>query len=337
MRISCPRSFLAWRNKVKLYLYKADLEKKSFFPQDRWKEANLEKNAFLDSFVAFGGGKHQCPGRSVKQLGFIYSQTLQRTTLLNWASLILGDKGFSLLFVSLLMFSIICTLFKPIWKWFHSWKRQVKSQWTGRIWDQCIKGYCPPPREESQPGSAPAEVSFLQGRVAPLPNTPFYRHSYLGCLKPILNKPTEHFSGLRLFPSSAMPLTSLLIFRYLNWLLSESCLCIRAHRIVWWLKLQFLSHFSPPAMPALVLPAFLLLFSLLSLFLEQVPGSQLLLIPVFKHLYAQHSAFKTWSPLRQKWLKILKTSHFISSSTWSKESGGCCRGSAFWNLHPMAG
>ncbi|XP_062494454.1 24-hydroxycholesterol 7-alpha-hydroxylase isoform X3 [Pezoporus occidentalis] len=31
--------------------------------QDRWKEANLEKNAFLDSFVAFGGGKHQCPGR----------------------------------------------------------------------------------------------------------------------------------------------------------------------------------------------------------------------------------------------------------------------------------
>lgn len=148
--------------------------------------------------MAFGGGKHQCPGRSVKQLGFIYSQTLQRTTLLNWASLILGDKGFSLLFVSLLMFSIICTLFKPIWKWFHSWKRQVKSQWTGRIWDQCIKGYCPPPREESQPGSAPAEVSFLQGRVAPLPNTPFYRHSYLGCLKPILNKRKEHFSSLRL-------------------------------------------------------------------------------------------------------------------------------------------
>uniref|UniRef100_A0A8C3TYQ1 Lanosterol 14-alpha demethylase n=1 Tax=Catharus ustulatus TaxID=91951 RepID=A0A8C3TYQ1_CATUS len=33
------------------------------FKPDRWKEANLEKNAFLDSFVAFGGGKHQCPGR----------------------------------------------------------------------------------------------------------------------------------------------------------------------------------------------------------------------------------------------------------------------------------
>uniref|UniRef100_A0A674IP56 Lanosterol 14-alpha demethylase n=1 Tax=Terrapene triunguis TaxID=2587831 RepID=A0A674IP56_9SAUR len=39
------------------------------FKPDRWKEANLEKNAFLDGFVAFGGGKHQCPGRSVKQLG----------------------------------------------------------------------------------------------------------------------------------------------------------------------------------------------------------------------------------------------------------------------------
>uniref|UniRef100_A0A8C0F3C1 Lanosterol 14-alpha demethylase n=1 Tax=Bubo bubo TaxID=30461 RepID=A0A8C0F3C1_BUBBB len=67
------------------------------FKPDRWKEANLEKNAFLDSFVAFGGGKHQCPGRSVKQLGFIYSQTLQRTTLLNWAPLTLGNKVFSLL------------------------------------------------------------------------------------------------------------------------------------------------------------------------------------------------------------------------------------------------
>ncbi|KAM6280109.1 24-hydroxycholesterol 7-alpha-hydroxylase [Porphyrio hochstetteri] len=33
------------------------------YKPDRWKEANLEKNAFLDSFVAFGGGKHQCPGR----------------------------------------------------------------------------------------------------------------------------------------------------------------------------------------------------------------------------------------------------------------------------------
>ncbi|XP_067401025.1 24-hydroxycholesterol 7-alpha-hydroxylase-like isoform X2 [Emydura macquarii macquarii] len=33
------------------------------FRPDRWKEANLEKNAFLDGFVAFGGGNHQCPGR----------------------------------------------------------------------------------------------------------------------------------------------------------------------------------------------------------------------------------------------------------------------------------
>ncbi|OXB53894.1 hypothetical protein ASZ78_001388 [Callipepla squamata] len=85
------------------------------FKPDRWKEANLEKNAFLDRFVAFGGGKHQCPGRSVKQLGFIYSQTLRRATLLNWAPLALGDALFSLLcFVRALMLSIIWTLFKLI-------------------------------------------------------------------------------------------------------------------------------------------------------------------------------------------------------------------------------
>lgn len=90
-------------------------KKKSFFPQDRWKEANLEKNAFLDGFVAFGGGKHQCPGRSVKQLGFIYSQTLQRTTLPSWAPLTLGDRLFSLFrSVSALTFSTIWTLFRLI-------------------------------------------------------------------------------------------------------------------------------------------------------------------------------------------------------------------------------
>uniref|UniRef100_A0A8D0HM94 Lanosterol 14-alpha demethylase n=1 Tax=Sphenodon punctatus TaxID=8508 RepID=A0A8D0HM94_SPHPU len=33
------------------------------FKPDRWKEANLEKNAFLDGFMAFGVGTHQCPGR----------------------------------------------------------------------------------------------------------------------------------------------------------------------------------------------------------------------------------------------------------------------------------
>uniref|UniRef100_A0A6I8NPC6 24-hydroxycholesterol 7-alpha-hydroxylase n=1 Tax=Ornithorhynchus anatinus TaxID=9258 RepID=A0A6I8NPC6_ORNAN len=33
------------------------------FKPERWKKANLEKNAFLDCFVAFGGGKCQCPGR----------------------------------------------------------------------------------------------------------------------------------------------------------------------------------------------------------------------------------------------------------------------------------
>ncbi|XP_006120739.3 24-hydroxycholesterol 7-alpha-hydroxylase-like [Pelodiscus sinensis] len=33
------------------------------FKPDRWEEANLEKNAFLDGYLAFGGGKHRCPGR----------------------------------------------------------------------------------------------------------------------------------------------------------------------------------------------------------------------------------------------------------------------------------
>ncbi|XP_056419884.1 24-hydroxycholesterol 7-alpha-hydroxylase [Hyla sarda] len=33
------------------------------FKPERWKRANLEKNVFLDGFVAFGGGKFQCPGR----------------------------------------------------------------------------------------------------------------------------------------------------------------------------------------------------------------------------------------------------------------------------------
>lgn len=33
------------------------------FKPERWKEANLEKHAFLDYFLAFGSGKYQCPGR----------------------------------------------------------------------------------------------------------------------------------------------------------------------------------------------------------------------------------------------------------------------------------
>uniref|UniRef100_A0A8D0LCN8 Lanosterol 14-alpha demethylase n=1 Tax=Sphenodon punctatus TaxID=8508 RepID=A0A8D0LCN8_SPHPU len=49
------------------------------FKPDRWKEANLEKNAFLDGFMAFGVGTHQCPGRSVKQLGVISSRRWQGT------------------------------------------------------------------------------------------------------------------------------------------------------------------------------------------------------------------------------------------------------------------
>nr|XP_060618237.1 24-hydroxycholesterol 7-alpha-hydroxylase-like [Anolis sagrei ordinatus] len=33
------------------------------FKPDCWKEANLEKNQFLEGFVAFGRGTHQCPGK----------------------------------------------------------------------------------------------------------------------------------------------------------------------------------------------------------------------------------------------------------------------------------
>ncbi|XP_063771292.1 24-hydroxycholesterol 7-alpha-hydroxylase [Pseudophryne corroboree] len=33
------------------------------FRPERWNRANIEKNVFLDGFVAFGGGKYQCPGR----------------------------------------------------------------------------------------------------------------------------------------------------------------------------------------------------------------------------------------------------------------------------------
>ncbi|XP_044531268.1 24-hydroxycholesterol 7-alpha-hydroxylase [Gracilinanus agilis] len=33
------------------------------FKPERWEKADLEKNAFLDCFLAFGGGKYPCPGR----------------------------------------------------------------------------------------------------------------------------------------------------------------------------------------------------------------------------------------------------------------------------------
>lgn len=36
------------------------------FIKDRWKTSDLEKNIFLDGFIAFGGGRYQCPGRSVR-------------------------------------------------------------------------------------------------------------------------------------------------------------------------------------------------------------------------------------------------------------------------------
>ncbi|XP_042563157.1 24-hydroxycholesterol 7-alpha-hydroxylase-like [Clupea harengus] len=33
------------------------------FKPERWEKADLVKNVFLEGFVAFGGGKYQCPGR----------------------------------------------------------------------------------------------------------------------------------------------------------------------------------------------------------------------------------------------------------------------------------
>lgn len=37
-------------------------EPEKFLPE-RWKEAVIEKRGFLDGFMAFGGGRYQCPGR----------------------------------------------------------------------------------------------------------------------------------------------------------------------------------------------------------------------------------------------------------------------------------
>lgn len=47
-----------WLHRNPKYFPEPDL-----FKPERWKEANLEKHAFLDCFMAFGSGKYQCPGR----------------------------------------------------------------------------------------------------------------------------------------------------------------------------------------------------------------------------------------------------------------------------------
>uniref|UniRef100_A0A8C9WEN5 Cytochrome P450, family 39, subfamily A, polypeptide 1 n=1 Tax=Scleropages formosus TaxID=113540 RepID=A0A8C9WEN5_SCLFO len=39
------------------------------FRPERWETADWEKNVFLEGFVAFGGGRNQCPGRSEQRLG----------------------------------------------------------------------------------------------------------------------------------------------------------------------------------------------------------------------------------------------------------------------------
>lgn len=62
-------------------------KKNAFFPQERWKKANLEKHAFLDWFVAFGSGKYQCPGRSVRQLSHVYPESLRKMMALRGKTL----------------------------------------------------------------------------------------------------------------------------------------------------------------------------------------------------------------------------------------------------------
>lgn len=38
-------------------------QKPETFDPDRWKSVDFEKNLFLEGFIAFGGGRYQCPGR----------------------------------------------------------------------------------------------------------------------------------------------------------------------------------------------------------------------------------------------------------------------------------
>ncbi|KFO36218.1 24-hydroxycholesterol 7-alpha-hydroxylase [Fukomys damarensis] len=54
------------------------------FRPERWKEANLEKHAFLEGYMAFGAGKFQCPGRSVRPRGHMV-QSLQTDS---WSSVL---------------------------------------------------------------------------------------------------------------------------------------------------------------------------------------------------------------------------------------------------------
>ncbi|XP_048477125.1 24-hydroxycholesterol 7-alpha-hydroxylase-like, partial [Rhincodon typus] len=51
-----------------LSIYWAHRNPKNFpdpekFLPERWKKADIEKPVFLDGFLAFGGGRYQCPGR----------------------------------------------------------------------------------------------------------------------------------------------------------------------------------------------------------------------------------------------------------------------------------
>lgn len=46
-------------NDVNFHVMQKDL----IFLQDRWNTSDFEKNLYLEGFIAFGGGRYQCPGR----------------------------------------------------------------------------------------------------------------------------------------------------------------------------------------------------------------------------------------------------------------------------------
>ncbi|XP_039604877.1 24-hydroxycholesterol 7-alpha-hydroxylase isoform X1 [Polypterus senegalus] len=50
------------------------------FIPERWKHSDLEKNVFLEGFVAFGGGRYQCPGRwyALMEIQMFVSLTLYK-------------------------------------------------------------------------------------------------------------------------------------------------------------------------------------------------------------------------------------------------------------------
>lgn len=40
--------------------------------QERWLECDIDKNQFLPGFIAFGGGRYQCPGRYMSMYMYMH-------------------------------------------------------------------------------------------------------------------------------------------------------------------------------------------------------------------------------------------------------------------------